>query len=66
METLVSILLCAARRQRSSVRFTSENSDRLVEGTRNNLTLLLTAQLVEVHRVAGNTDGQVRVLLGCS
>ena len=34
-----------------------------MEGTRNNLTLLLTAQLVEVYRVAGNTDGQVRVLL---
>ena len=34
-----------------------------MEGTRNNLTLLLAAQLVEVDRIAGNTNGQVRVLL---
>ena len=46
-----------------AVHFVSEKSDGLMEGTRNDLSLLLMTQLIEVHCIAGNADGQVRVLL---
>ena len=38
----------------------------VVEGTRNDLVLLLLGERVEVHGIAGNADGQLRVLLGVS
>ena len=37
-----------------------------MEGTRNDLVLLLLGERVEVHGIAGNADGQLRILLGVS
>ena len=41
----------------------SVDDSALMEGARNHVELLLTGELDEVHRVAGDAHGQVRVLL---
>lgn len=38
--------------------------NRLMESTRNNISLLFGSQLDEVHCVPGHTDGKLRIILG--
>ena len=41
-----------------------KKSNTFVERARNDLALLLARKLAEIHRIAGNTNGQVRIFLG--